>query len=272
MWRAYCWGMPAKITSRTRGGEPDIARPAELMGHPARAAMLVALLDGRALPMTTLAHEAGIAASTASAHLARLQTGGLVQVRQQGRHRYFAITNGDVAAAVEALARLSPIAPVTSLRAGTRSAQLRFARSCFDHLAGRLGTAVMGALLKKELVIGGDGMHNPDAARLDRLSSRGKDIEYALSDAGERWFVEVGALPAAAERHTRRTLVCYCVDWTEQRHHLSGLAGSALLDWLLRQSWLRRSTSVDRAIRVTPAGQRALAAEFGVDAQLLAAA
>ncbi|NNG37120.1 ArsR/SmtB family transcription factor [Nakamurella aerolata] len=264
--------MPAKIPSRVDGGEPDIAKPAELIGHPARAAMLMALLDGRSLPMTRLAHEAGVAASTASAHLARLQNGGLVQVRQQGRHRYFAISNRDVAAAVEALARLSPIAPVTSLRAGTRSGQLRFARSCFDHLAGRLGTAVMGSLIDRGYIVGGNGLHDPGTAKRDRFSARGKDIEYALSDAGERWFTETGALPTDKERAGRRAMVCYCVDWTEQRHHLAGIAGDALLTWMLQQGWLRRSTSVKRAIRVTPAGHDALISELGVDTGQLGAA
>jgi DNA-binding transcriptional ArsR family regulator len=136
------------MDERTRelrhGGDADFAGPAELIGHPTRSAMLLALLDGRALPMSMLAGEAGVAASTASEHLTRLVRGGLLRVRQQGRHRYYELASTDVALALEALARLAPPRPVRSLRAGTRAEALRRARTCYDHVAGHLGVALMG--------------------------------------------------------------------------------------------------------------------------------
>ncbi len=260
--------MPAKIGSRTPGGEPEVYRPAQLIGHPARAAMLTALLDGRALPMTVLARTAGIAPSTASEHLGRLLDGGLLTVTQQGRHRYYAIATCDVGAALEALARISPVAPVRSLRASTHSTQLRFARSCFDHLAGRMGTAVMTNLIERELLVGGDGCHRPETAVHDRLSARGRDLQYSLTSSGERWANTFGILAPT----TRRSLVCYCVDWTEQRHHLAGGLGAGLLDRLVELGWLKRSSTVRRAITVTELGEDAVSGEFGIDVDALRAA
>lgn len=128
-------------------GEADFGTPAELIGHPARSAMLLALLDGRALPMSMLAGEAGVAASTASAHLARLVEGGLLRARPQGRHRYYELASPQVAEALESLARLAPPQPVRSLRAGTRAQALRVARTCYDHLGGHLGVALMRSLI-----------------------------------------------------------------------------------------------------------------------------
>jgi DNA-binding transcriptional ArsR family regulator len=144
-WRArfVCDRRKSRLPSRYGGvreiSRPHFAAPAELIGHPARAAILLALLDGRALPMSMLADEAGVAASTASAHLSRLVEGGLLRVRQEGRRRYYALASPKVAAALEALAQLAPVRPVRSLRAGTRAQALRVARTCYDHVAGHLG-------------------------------------------------------------------------------------------------------------------------------------
>src|SRR5256886_3163689 len=152
-------------------GDADIAKIGALVADPARARILLALGDGRALPASVLASEAGVAPSTASAHLGRLVEAGLLRVHPQGRHRYYRLAGPEVGELIEALARVSPAAPVRSLRQGTRAEALRAARTCYDHLAGRLGVAVFAALLEPGLARGGDGVPRPDGGGRDRLSS-----------------------------------------------------------------------------------------------------
>jgi DNA-binding transcriptional ArsR family regulator len=242
------------------GGDVDFHVPAELIGHPARSAMLLALLDGRALPMSVLADEAGVAASTASAHLARLVDGELLRVRRQGRHRYYELASSDVADVLESLARVAPRRPVRSLRADSRARALRLARSCYDHLAGQLGVALMGSLLRQGAVCGGDGLHHPELAHHDRLSTRGRDIDYRFTDAGQALFDRLDIVVPP----TRRPLVGYCVDWSEQRHHLAGTAGAALLTRFEELDWVRRDRRKARALRVTDEGRRGFADHFGI--------
>lgn len=250
----------------TAGGDGDFTTPAELIGHPARSAMLLALLDGRALPMSMLAAEAGVAASTASAHLARLVEGGLLRSVAQGRHRYYALASPEVAAALEALSRLAPPRPVTSLRAGTRARALRLARTCYDHVAGHLGVAVLGSLLDSGAIRGGDGQHRPDRAQHDRLSAPGRDLTYELTGTGWQFLDELGVTVPAG----RRRLLGYCVDWTEQAHHLSGAVGAALLTRFEQLDWLRRgSGNARRVLTITDAGRRGFATHFGLDTTAL---
>jgi DNA-binding transcriptional ArsR family regulator len=248
------------------GGEVDFGAPAELIGHPARSAILVALLDRRALPMSMLASEAGIAPSTASAHLTRLVDGGLLRVRQEGRHRYYELASTEVADALEALARLAPANPVRSLRADSRSRALRLARSCYDHLAGHLGVAVMGSLLRQGAVCGGDGHHHPEHARRDRLAAPGKDVDYQLTERGWQVFERLEVVVPAK----RRKLVAYCVDWTEQRHHLSGTAGAALFARFEELDWLRRDRRQARALHITDKGRQGFRDHFDIRTDTLA--
>jgi DNA-binding transcriptional ArsR family regulator len=241
-----------------RGGEVDLAGPAELIGNPARAAMLLALLDRRALPMSTLADEAGVAASTASAHLARLVDGGLLRVRQEGRHRYYELASDRVAESLEALARLAPPKPVRSLRADTRAHALRAARTCYDHIAGHLGVEIMRSLLRRNAVTGGNGRH--DDATADHLAAPGRTCDYQLTETGWALFEELGVVVSPG----RRRLVGYCVDWTEQRHHLAGAAGAALLDRVVELGWVQRGPK--RTLKITEAGQEGLHRHFGLSA------
>jgi DNA-binding transcriptional ArsR family regulator len=254
----------SEISSSERiPGDADLAALGAVLSEPARARMLLALGDGRALPATTLAAEAGVAASTASAHLSRLLDGGLLAVRQQGRHRYYQLAGPEVGELIETAARLAPAAPVRSLREGTRAHALRRARTCYDHIAGRLGVTLFAALIDGQLVTGGDGRHHPDQARQDRLSSPGRDIDYRLTATGRRRLDELGvALPgtAGAEIPLR-----YCIDWTEQAHHLSGTVGRALTTWMLENAWLERLPRT-RALRITDVGARGLAEQLGVHA------
>src|SRR3954452_19281083 len=151
----------------TLRGDADIAALGSVLAEPARARMLLALGDGRALAASVLANEAGVAASTASRHLSRLVEAGLIDVLPQGRHRYYRLAGPQVGELLEVLARVAPTAPVRSLRQGTQAEALRTARTCYDHLAGRLGVAIFGALLHAGHVTGGDGTHDPLAAEAD---------------------------------------------------------------------------------------------------------
>jgi DNA-binding transcriptional ArsR family regulator len=235
----------------THAGDADLAALGAVLAEPARARMLLALGDGRALAASVLASEAGVAASTASGHLARLVKAGLLEVLPQGRHRYYRLAGPQVGELLEVLARVAPAGPVRSLRQGTRAEALRSARTCYDHLAGRLGVSVFSALLDAGDVTGGDGTHDPLAATADRLSATGRDIDYRLTPPGRERLTELGVeLP-------RSDALRYCVDWSEQRHHLSGAAGRALAARLLELRWIRRA-DMGRAVFVTDLGRREL--------------
>jgi DNA-binding transcriptional ArsR family regulator len=253
----------AATTPSTRTpGDADLSALGAALAEPPRARMLLALLDGRALAASVLADEAGVAVSTASVHLALLLDAGLVTVRPQGRHRYYALAGPEVAELLEAVARLAPPAPVRSLREGTRANALRRARTCYDHLAGRLGVALFAALIEQELVAGGDGRHRHERARADRLSASGHDLHYRLTPAGRERLSGLGvALPAPDAAGA--IAVRYCVDWTEQAHHLSGAVGRALTARLLELGWLTRLPRT-RAVRLAPPGEAGLAEAFGV--------
>lgn len=242
-------------------GDADIASIGALVADPGRAKILLALGDGRALPASVLADEAGVAASTASAHLGKLVKGGMLRVERHGRHRYFRVAGPEVGELIEALARISPPAPVRSLKQGNKAQAVRFARTCYDHLAGMLGTQLMEGMLDRELLAGGDGVFDPDAAREDRLASPGFDLDYRLTPSGLRelkaFGVDFDSLPA------RRPLIRYCVDWSEQRHHLAGSLGAALASRMIELGWVRKAQR-SRAVQVSDHGLDGLREYFGV--------
>ncbi len=243
-------------------GEPDLAWVAAAIGEAGRARILNALGDGRALAASVLAREAGVAPSTASAHLGRLVQAGLIVAEASGRHRYYRLAGPAVAQALEALASLAPPEPVRSLRAATQAAALRRARACYDHMAGRLGVEVMAALLARGHLAGGDGRHDQARARLDKYSGAGRDFTYAVTEAGERFFTDFGLDLGL------RPTVRYCVDWTEQRHHLAGGLGTQLLDRFLERGWVRR-VAVGRALVVTESGLSGVGRAFGIEARAI---
>jgi DNA-binding transcriptional ArsR family regulator len=243
-------------------GDTDISAVAGVLADPGRARMLLALGDGRALAASTLAAEVGIAPSTASAHLAKLVDAGLFTAERHGRHRYYRMAGPEVGDLLEALARVSPPAPVRSLREGSRAHAIRSARTCYDHLAGQLGTGVMAALLDRGILTGGDGVFHPGEEARDHLSGPGWDYDYHLTETGRGWMDEFGVKVPTG---TRRPLVRYCVDWSEQRHHLAGALGAALLDSLLDKGWVRRAPT-SRAVHVTDKGRDGFASAFGLQA------
>ena len=240
-------------------GDADIAAVAAVLADPTRAHIAMRLADGRALPASTLAGDAGVAASTASGHLRRMTDAGLLTVHPQGRHRYFRLAGPEVGELVEALARVAPPAPVRSLRQATRAEALRDARTCYDHLAGRLGVRVFAALLDDGSITGGDGIHRLDGDGSDRLSAPGRDLAYRLTAHGCSRLERLGVALPAADADGGLPLR-YCVDWTEQRHHLSGAGGRALLARLIERGWVRRDRA-SRAVRVADA--RPLRRAFG---------
>lgn len=213
-----------------------------MIGDPTRAAMLGALLGGEALPAGELARRAGIAPATATSHLTRLVEHGLLVRRSSGRHRYFTLASADVAAALEALGRIT--APrrdgATDL---APNGSLRFARTCYDHLAGVLGVMVTERLLERKLVVGIDS--------------------YELTAAGGTWFGSLG-VDVDALRGSRRVVARPCLDWTERRDHLAGGAGAALASVMLERRWIARVEGT-RAVRLTLRGREALYRTLGLE-------
>jgi DNA-binding transcriptional ArsR family regulator len=241
-------------------GDADIAALASLLADPARCKVLLALDDGRALPASVLADEAGVSRSTASSHLGKLTDAGFLTVQTHGRHRYYRLAGPEIADLLERLGRLAPPRQVTSLREGTRAARLRSARTCYDHLAGRLGVAVMGSMLEHDVLAGGDGRYDPRVHPHDSPSNPGHDVDYELTSSGRSFLKDVGIeLPSGP-----RPVLRYCIDWTEQRHHLAGGLGAAVLDRFVSAHWINRSPR-GRAVTVTEGGRTALANCFGVD-------
>jgi DNA-binding transcriptional ArsR family regulator len=244
-------------------GDADIAKLAALVADPARARILLALGDGRALPASVLADEAGVSASTTSAHLGKLLDGGLLAARRHGRYRYFTLAAPEVAELIEALAKLAPRAPVRSLRDGTRAQAVRAARTCYDHLAGVLGTQLMAALLHRGLLAGGGGVFDRAVARADRPSAPGFDVHYSLTERG-RDELEAFGIDFAALSARPRPLIRYCVDWSEQRHHLAGSLGAALAQRMFELRWVSRARR-GRAVHLTEAGVAGLHDRFGLE-------
>jgi DNA-binding transcriptional ArsR family regulator len=242
-------------------GDADIAALAAPLADRTRARILVALSDGRALPASMLAAEAGVAASTASEHLRKLADAGLIIVHSQGRHRYFRLRDEEVASLIETMSRLAPAAELRSLKQSNRLAMLRRARTCYDHLAGRLGVTLFAGLIDSGAISGGDGLHHVERSGDDRLSAPGRDIAYRLTPTGRQLLLGLGTeLPRAEAGGT--TPLRYCVDWTEQRHHLSGAVGRALTARLFALGWVERDTDA-RSVRVSDEGRRNLRRAFG---------
>ncbi|MFJ9738697.1 ArsR/SmtB family transcription factor [Streptomyces sp. NPDC101166] len=227
---------------------PRLARLAGLIADETRAACLLALLDGRAWTAGELARHAGVAASTLSEHLGKLVAGGLLAEERQGRHRYVRLADARVAQLVEDLA--AQLGPGTgrrprSLRESSAGSAMARGRTCYDHLAGRLGIAITDALTVRELLT--------------------QDTGFALTEAGVDWFDSAGI---ALDRSSRRPLARACLDWTERRPHLAGMAGAALCRHALDAGWCVRIGS-ERAVKVTATGERALSELLDIGAAAL---
>jgi DNA-binding transcriptional ArsR family regulator len=241
-------------------GDADIATVANLMGERARATVLLTLAGGRALAASTLAAEAQVAPSTLSGHLARLVDGWLITVETSGRNRYYRLESPQVAEAVEALARIAPSRPVRSLRQATHAEAIRRARTCYDHLAGRLGVALCDALVSGGIL----GVETPPDRPGDPVLGAGRAKRFHMTSHGRQ---VLASLDVPLDPPTRRPLVRYCVDWSEQRPHISGWLGAALLNRFVALGWVARSDR--RVVRVNASGRSALPAQLGVDPEAL---
>ncbi|MFZ0816615.1 MAG: helix-turn-helix transcriptional regulator [Candidatus Sulfotelmatobacter sp.] len=215
----------------------SIARIAGLIGEAGRIQMLTTLLDGQGHPAAELAMAASVSPQTASSHLAKLLDGELISSERRGRQRFFRLKNSDVATAIEALGALAEDSGTDAMP------ELRFARTCYDHLAGVLAIALRNELLGKGVM------------------RQGKDTFLVTSD-GER-FLRRFEIDTSALRKARRAFAYKCLDWTERHHHIGGSVGAALLARFMEMKWLARMRGT-RTVRLTHAGERGFEEIFGV--------
>lgn len=214
-----------------------------LIGDPARANMLTALMSGKALTATELSHEAGVTPQTASGHLSRLQEGGLLQQVRQGRHRYYSLAGEDVAVVLENLMGIASRRGHTRTRTGPKDPALRHARVCYDHLAGELAVRMFDSLAQRDLIIVGTDTLELTAPGEKEMTAFG---------------IDVGALPKG-----RRPLCRPCLDWSARRSHLAGSLGASLYNRFQELGWARRAPD-SRAVRFTREGEKQFLAAFPV--------
>jgi len=217
---------------------------ASLVGDPARANMLTALMTGRALTATELAHQAGITPQTASSHLSKLEAGGLIEPEKQGRHRYYRLTDPDVAGVLEGLAGLAARAGHMRVRTGPKDPALRRARICYDHLAGDLGVQMLDSMRTQKLV-------------------RQKKQDIELAPEGTRFLEKNLQISQDMLAHPRRPICKACLDWSERRHHLAGTLGAAMMSRFTELKWAARDQAPgSRVVNFTRVGEKRFAALF----------
>lgn len=226
-------------------GEPNVANVAALIGDPARAAILAVLADGRALPAGELAAAAGLSPSAASAHLNKLLAGDLLTLEREGRHRYYRLAGQQVAEALESLSLIAT-EPSHGTVHSPQAQALRYARSCYDHLAGKLGVGMADAMEQRGLIA---------------ATGQGKGV--SVTPAGAAWFEKVFDIDVREIKPGRHGLACRCLDWTERRHHLAGPLGTRLLERCCDLGWLSRHRQ-SRAVELTRKGQRKLREHLGI--------
>ncbi|HEY3770021.1 MAG TPA: helix-turn-helix transcriptional regulator [Candidatus Angelobacter sp.] len=218
-----------------------------LLADPGRSAMLLALLEGRAMPAGELARAAAVSAQSASAHLAKLSRGGLITMQREGRCRYYKLAGPRVANALEALGAISTVRPVAAYTAAKADQSMLLARSCYDHLAGRVGVALTETMQKQRIIVV-EG-----------------DRDYRVTQRGEDWLGELGIEMRSLQKG-KRNFARQCLDWTERRPHVAGALGAALMQHFLAEGWLARLRD-SRALRVTQKGQKSFVA-LGVPLQM----
>lgn len=224
-------------------GDVNIAAVASLLADPTRISILLALSDGRAMPASDLARQARVAPSTASSHLSKLMEHGLITVEKQGRHRYFRLADPAIVSVLEDLAMFAPATAVRSLQEAAVGEAVRQARTCYNHLAGRLGVLLTQALQEKQILV---TLHDG----------------YTLSDDGEHWFSDFGIDDSVLKKGCS-LFAPHHIDWSERRYHLAGTLGAAFTNRLFELTWIKRIPS-NRAVCVTEEGQEALMKEFGL--------
>ncbi|WP_054704319.1 winged helix-turn-helix domain-containing protein [Bacillus sp. JCM 19041] len=216
---------------------PNISYTAKLLSEPTRGIILESLMDGTARPASELASLAGVSHPTMSSHLSKLVEGNMLAVEHQGRHRYYKLANKEVAELIEKLGTIAPPVQITSLRQSNRLKHIRFARTCYDHLAGELGVKITEALLQKAFI-------------------EESNKHYVVTARGKEWFLDLGIDIRNAQLN-RRIFAKPCLDWSERRHHLSGWLGAALAKCFFDQGWMTKAEE-SRAVYLTTKGVAAL--------------
>ncbi|MER9069037.1 helix-turn-helix domain-containing protein [Mesorhizobium sp. M0902] len=218
---------------------PDIARIASLVGDPARANMLSALMGGTALTASELALEAGVSLPTASSHLSKLMEGGLLTLANQGRHRYYGLAGPQVAGMIEAITGVAAAVGPQRVRPGPRDAAMRVARVCYDHLAGEQAVAMLDRLVARQVLLRDDEVIQLGPSAASHFAAIGIDIHTKA----------------------RRPVCRACLDWSVRRSHLAGALGAAILDKVLAEKWARREKD-SRAVIFSPVGKQAFEKTF----------
>lgn len=224
--------------------EQHFGKIAGLIGEKSRAIMLWNLLDGRAYTATELAMCADISKQACSNHLSKLVEGNLLTIENQGRHKYYRFANDRVAHAVENIAYLLPDLNHFEKLSPKSTEGIKYARTCYDHIAGSLGVKIAGGMLKKEII-------------------REKDKKYIVTAEGASWLESFGInLPAL--QHMKRKLAYPCLDWSERKHHIAGALGAAILNAFLDRDWIRQKTNT-RELLITPLGMMKLSECLHID-------
>ncbi|QSB28059.1 helix-turn-helix transcriptional regulator [Flavobacterium sp. CLA17] len=222
--------------------EDQFIKIASLIGDPVRAIIMWTLLDGKAFTATELAITVSTSPQNISMHLAKLLDAGLLCVEKQGRHKYYRFSNKEVAYAIEAMASLIPPA-IPQKKYPEKNSPIKHCRTCYDHLAGKIGVAVAESLLEQNIILD-------------------SDAKFEVSPEGVKWFSDFG-INLEDLKKQRRLFLKPCLDWSERKNHIAGSIGASLLDKMIADDWLRR-TKDSRAIQITGKGEKELFRYFKI--------
>ena len=223
--------------------ENQFKQIATLIGDPTRATILWTLLEGKAFTATELAVAAETSPQNISMHLAKLVHAGLLCVERQGRHRYYKFSRKDIAYGIEAMANLIPYTETTKSIPGENNSPIKYCRTCYDHLAGKVGVLITDSLIQQKIIV-------------DKTNS------FTVSARGQKWFSNLD-INIDNLKQERRFLIRPCLDWSERRHHMAGSLAASLLDKMLSADWLRK-TKNSRAVIITGKGQKKLYEYFNI--------
>jgi DNA-binding transcriptional ArsR family regulator len=226
---------------------PNISYIAKLIAEPTRAIILDCLMNNQALPASELAYMAKVSHPTISSHLSKLVEGNLIIVEQHGRHRYYRLASHEVAEVFEKLGTIAPTVQVRSLRQSDQLKHVRYARTCYDHLAGKLGVKITEKLIDKEFITL-------------------EDEEYIVTQQGKMWFLNLGINIEEANTK-RRVFAKPCLDWSERRYHISGWLGAAITNLLFEQGWITKAEK-NRAVYLTETGIKSLQNQLGINLEI----
>ena len=223
--------------------EDQFIKTAALIGDATRASILWNLLDGKAFTATELAIAVETSAQNISMHLGKLLDADLISVEKQGRHKYYRFSNKEVAYAVEAMANLIPKSEISAKKKTENYPPIKYCRTCYDHLAGKIGVALAESLLEQKIIIE-------------------KNNTFEITSEGEKWFSDFGVNIGEAKKQ-KRIFLKPCLDWSERRYHIAGSVGTLLLNKMLEQDWIRR-TANSRVIIITGKGEKEMLKSFKI--------